>query len=354
MIIQFFPTKPLEECWSDFKSAIFHAYNNLNHSQIPKREWLSANTKNLILSIKNDSSRNLELWKRIQRLLRSDRRIFLAKRAEEIEIDMRNNKTHDAYKKLKHFCKPACFKKLPILTLQGGNKYTDPEEQMAIWTDFYMSAFESRIPSKIVSPQQTILPLPHSDFSLTEINRVINKLKNNRAPGSDGIRNEHMKAAPESISKYLLAIFTKIWHSGKTPDDWNKSTICNFPKKLHPSSFADYRAIALTSTVSKVFMVLLKNRILDSTKNLLSSNICAYRPNKNINEPILALKIYLQKCFRYKLPFIFTFIDYSKAFDIVKHNALWEALEDCNIDPNIIKILKYHYNNSWAKLQLGK
>ncbi|XP_065323049.1 uncharacterized protein LOC135930195 [Gordionus sp. m RMFG-2023] len=64
-IIQLFPTKPLEECWSDFKSAIFHAYNNLNHSQIPKREWLSANTKNLILSIKNDRSRNLELWKRI-------------------------------------------------------------------------------------------------------------------------------------------------------------------------------------------------------------------------------------------------------------------------------------------------
>ncbi|CAK9295882.1 unnamed protein product [Gordionus sp. m RMFG-2023] len=101
-------------------------------------------------------------------------------------------------------------------------------------------------------------------------------------------------------------------------------------------------------------MVLLKNRILASTKNLLSNNNCAYRPNKNINEPILALKIYLQKCFRYKLPFIFTFVDYSKAFDNVKHNVLWEALVDCNIDLNIIKILKYHYNNSWAKLQLGQ
>ncbi|CAK9299578.1 unnamed protein product, partial [Gordionus sp. m RMFG-2023] len=40
-IIQSFPTKSLEECWSDFKSAIFHAYNNLNHSQIPKKEWPS-------------------------------------------------------------------------------------------------------------------------------------------------------------------------------------------------------------------------------------------------------------------------------------------------------------------------
>ncbi|XP_065315259.1 uncharacterized protein LOC135924139 [Gordionus sp. m RMFG-2023] len=347
------PTKSLEECWSDFKNAIFHAYNNLKHSQIPKREWLSVET-NLILSIKNDSSRNLELWRRIQRLLRSDRRIFLAKRAEETEMDMRNNKTHDAYKKLKHFCKPACFKKLPILTLQEGNNYIDPEKQMAIWTDFYMSAFESRIPSKIAGFQQPGLPLPHSNFSLIEINKAINKLKNNRAPGSEGIRNEHMKAALESISKYLLAIFTKIWHSGKTPDDWNKSTICNFPKKPHPSSFGDYRAITLTSTVSNLFMVLLKNRILASTKDLLLSNICAYRPNKNNNEPILALKIYLHKCFIYKLPFIFTFIDYSKAFGNVKHDALWEALKECNIGQNVIKIFKYHYNNSWARLQLDQ
>ncbi|XP_065323616.1 uncharacterized protein LOC135930754 [Gordionus sp. m RMFG-2023] len=110
----------------------------------------------------------------------------------------------------------------------------------------------------------------------------------------------------------------------------------------------------LFSTVSKVFMVFLKNRILASTKNLLSSNTCAFRPNKNINEPILALKIYLQKCFRYKPPFIFTFIDYSKAFDTVKHDALWEALVECYVDQNIIKILKYYYNKSWARLQLGR
>ncbi|CAK9296631.1 unnamed protein product [Gordionus sp. m RMFG-2023] len=63
---------------------------------------------------------------------------------------------------------------------------------MAIWTDFYMSVFESTIPSKIAGFQQPGLPLPHSDFSLIEINKAINKLKNNRAPGSDGI-NEHMK-----------------------------------------------------------------------------------------------------------------------------------------------------------------
>ncbi|CAK9296632.1 unnamed protein product [Gordionus sp. m RMFG-2023] len=59
-----------------------------------------------------------------------------------------------------------------------------------------MSAFESRIPSKIAGFQQPGLPLPHSDFSLIEINKAINKLKNNRAPGSDGIRNEHMKKPP--------------------------------------------------------------------------------------------------------------------------------------------------------------
>ncbi|CAK9294217.1 unnamed protein product [Gordionus sp. m RMFG-2023] len=35
-IIRSLPIKSLEKCWSDFKNAIFHVYNNLNHSQIPK------------------------------------------------------------------------------------------------------------------------------------------------------------------------------------------------------------------------------------------------------------------------------------------------------------------------------
>ncbi|XP_065319087.1 uncharacterized protein LOC135927079 [Gordionus sp. m RMFG-2023] len=107
--------------------------------------------------------------------------------------------------------------------------------------------------------------------------------------------------------------------------------------------FADYLAVALTSCVSKVFMTLIKNRILTSTPHHLSKYICAYRPNKNILEPILSLKIIMQKCWKYKIPSYYTFIDFSRAFDNVDHNALLEALSECGIEPNIISILKNHY-----------
>ena len=42
------------------------------------------------------------------------------------------------------------------------------------------------------------------------------------------------------------------------------------------------------------------------------------------------------------------FIDYEKAFDKVKHNELWKALERINVHGNFLRILKSIYSNTTA------
>ncbi|CAK9296681.1 unnamed protein product [Gordionus sp. m RMFG-2023] len=131
-----------ETCWSSFKSILFGACNDLPNinSSPPRHEWLSEDTVLLIAELKSHERRDGDLWITIHRLLRRDRRIFIAKKAFEIDRDMSENRTFDAYKKLKHFCNARVFKTLPSIRLDNNNLLNDPDEQMALRLDHYMGS----------------------------------------------------------------------------------------------------------------------------------------------------------------------------------------------------------------------
>ncbi|XP_065323509.1 uncharacterized protein LOC135930613 [Gordionus sp. m RMFG-2023] len=217
-------------CWNLFKKDITESYNMLpNINVYLRREWLSNETVGKISQLREGNNLNRELWKEIQKLLRSDRRKFVAKKAFEIEKDMNENRIYEVYNKLKYFCKPYSFKKLPSLVLANENVISDQDEQIALWLDHYMSVFDSRKAVCQINTNEHETP-PPSGFSTEEIEKVIKKLRNNKAPGLDNITAEHLKTAPKTVSSFLLSLYNKIWDSGKTPVEWNKSYLCNFPK----------------------------------------------------------------------------------------------------------------------------
>ncbi|XP_065318791.1 uncharacterized protein LOC135926788 [Gordionus sp. m RMFG-2023] len=135
----------VEVCWELFKKELAESYERLpNVNLVSRKEWMSDETLGKIYQLRMTNSSNIDLWKDIKRLLWKDRRIFIAKRAADIDKDMKENRIYDAYKKLKYFCKSSCFVKLPMIVLANGKTITDQDEQMALWLDHYMSIFDSR------------------------------------------------------------------------------------------------------------------------------------------------------------------------------------------------------------------
>ncbi|CAK9295817.1 unnamed protein product [Gordionus sp. m RMFG-2023] len=101
-----------KECWLSFKNILFGACNDLLSINRPfqRHEWLSEDTILMIGELKSSERRDGNLWTTIHRLIRKDRRIYIAKKAFEIDRDMKDNRTFDVYKKLKHFCSAKVFK----------------------------------------------------------------------------------------------------------------------------------------------------------------------------------------------------------------------------------------------------
>jgi len=94
-------------------------------------------------------------------------------------------------------------------------------------------------------------------------------LKNNKSPGFDGISNEILKYGGESSAAWLQMIFEKIWIEVKTPEDWLKGVIFILDKKGDTSYCNNNRGITLLSTPSKVFQIVILQRLDKCIENLL-------------------------------------------------------------------------------------
>ena len=101
-----------------------------------------------------------------------------------------------------------------------------------------------------------------SQFTAEEISNGIKKLKNNKASGLDSISNEMIKASAPIILPFLVIFFNKILETKEYPDEWAVGIITPVHKSGGAIDNTDnYRGITINSCLSKLFTLLLNNRL---------------------------------------------------------------------------------------------
>ncbi|KAG6440869.1 hypothetical protein O3G_MSEX001433 [Manduca sexta] len=99
------------------------------------------------------------------------------------------------------------------------------------------------------------------DISLCEIEMALKQLKNNKAPGEDGITSELLKAGGTPILKVLQTLFNSVLLEGSTPEAWSRSVVVLFFKKGDNTLLKNYRPISLLSHIYKLFSRVITNRL---------------------------------------------------------------------------------------------
>jgi hypothetical protein len=77
-----------------------------------------------------------------------------------------------------------------------------------------------------ISNEEVEIP-PHTH---NEVNNIIRKLRNNKAPGPDNIISELIKEGGQELKHRIHKLILKIWEKEELPADWENSIIC--PSKL--------------------------------------------------------------------------------------------------------------------------
>ena len=185
-----------------------------------------------------------------------------------------------------------------------------------------------------------------------QIEWAIKSLKDGKSPGCDNIQAEMRKASGEEGLDIYFRLFTKIWETGQWPTDWRRAIFIPLPKKGDVQLCSNYRTISLISHASKILLKVIMKRMENKLEEEVSNTQAGFRKNRGTRNHIFNLKMIIQKYQEGNTDLHTCFFKYSKAFDCVKHEKLWQTLQEMNFDNKIISPIKSICEDQQSAVQL--
>jgi len=168
-----------------------------------------------------------------------------------------------------------------------------------------------------------------------EIRRAIMMSTPRKAPGPDEVAAELLKFGEEimTVSK-LHEICMEVYKTGKWPQERTQSTFIPLPKKGDPLQCGNYRTIALISHACKVLLRVILERMQSKLEEEIAQEQAGFRPKRGTRDQIVNLGIILEKARERNQPIYLCFVDFTEAFDMVRHDQLWLNILDMGFRPN--------------------
>ena len=124
---------------------------------------------------------------------------------------------------------------------------------------------------------------------------------------------------PSQAKEYLLAIFNKFYKEAYFPDHCRPALVIPIPKPEKSRSIpTNYKPIALTSCLSKVFEGMINKRLLEYVKmrNVFAGVQCGFRKNKSTMNHLVWLESEVRKAFALGEQVVSVFFGLEKAYDM--------------------------------------
>lgn len=173
-----------------------------------------------------------------------------------------------------------------------------------------------------------------------EIKTIISQLKNSKSKDIYNIKSEVLKLVGDVLATPIAHLINMCIECGIYPEIFKKSQITPIHKKGEFNNTDSYRPISIIPVISKIFEVVLKNRLLEyfERNNLLTSAQFGYRQGRSTVNAICEMYGNIIQAFEERKICTAKFYDMSKAFDTVNHGVLIKKLEYYGIRGNALNL----------------
>ena len=193
------------------------------------------------------------------------------------------------------------------------------------------------------------------NFSINDIEKIIQNLDPNKAHGHDKISTRIIKICRKSICKPLQLIFSQCIDTGSFPLEWKKDNVAPFHKKGDKQCLKNYQPVSLLPICRKIFERLIFNerfRFLNES-NLISSNQSGFKLGDSCINQLLSITYKIYKTCDDRFEERGVFLDISKAFDKVWHKGIIFKLKQNGISGKLLSVLSDFLKDRKQKIILN-
>uniref|UniRef100_A0A914X171 Reverse transcriptase domain-containing protein n=1 Tax=Plectus sambesii TaxID=2011161 RepID=A0A914X171_9BILA len=198
-----------------------------------------------------------------------------------------------------------------------------------------------RAPPPLAHPRPPCSTLP---FLTSEVRAAVEGIPQGKAPGTDGITAELLKACGHPLFTALASRFSRYLHDGVIPKMWHTSRTIILFKKGDREDLANYQPITLLSVIYKVFTRCVLARIRRTLEEAQPVEQAGFRRSFSTMDHIATVQHLLEVSREHQSPLVLTFIDYEKAFDSVEPECVWESLRKQGVEEDYVHILQECYD----------
>ena len=244
------------------------------------------------------------------------------------------------------------------MKMANGKPATNGKENMAVFGPHFERVFNNHRP---VDPsvldeilQRPILHDIDSPITFEEVNTAINKLKNGKSPGLNGIPPEAYKAMNVATRRRVHGYVTAFFEGDADYEGWHASQCVPVPKSGNLSDPNKWRGVMLMDVCSKIFSSVMNGRAF----RLLELHGTRFQfggtPTLGCQDGLFTLKTLLNAHKNHDLPSFVAFVDLVKAYDTANHDLLLKVLEKYGAPPKFVAAIKTMYTDLKVVLKIDK
>jgi len=182
-------------------------------------------------------------------------------------------------------------------------------------------------------------------FRLDELHGALKRAKNNKQPGPDDIRMELLKWLDDANRQCLLNLINKWWIQREAPKELFAARVVPLYKKGDTDNAANYRPISLLSSLYKIYMMMIRQRMQDAIDDKLSPTQYGFRPNKSTSHAIYVIRRIQDYAESKGTRLSLSLLDWEKAFDKIQHDKLILALKRMGFNAHFCDVIKNCYRD---------
>ena len=172
-------------------------------------------------------------------------------------------------------------------------------------------------------PSNSIVLSKYGGISLKETLHAMAKVPFKKSPGVDGFAAEVWRTDTDTIAPILRGLFQFCDHLLVIPKEWSTCKIIPvFKKKGNPKEISNYRPIALTCAVRRMFEKVIEKKYLKKIPKRLTHHQGGFRQHRGTFDQITRLYEHLTAAPEATV----VFLDMKSAYDCVDRRILWTRL----------------------------